>query len=148
MTKLSKYLDIFLYVLLAITLVFAGLFYFGGEVENAAMQTPLYTESFINWGTLLLFVAGGITLLFEILNLVLHPQNAIRSIISIVLLGIIVFIAYGLGDGTPLNLVGYKGADNVPSMLLLGDTFLYSIYILFGIALFAILYIEVSRIFK
>jgi hypothetical protein len=148
MTKLSKYLDIILYILLAITLVFAGLFYFGGEVENAAMTTPLYTESFLNWGKVLLVGAAVITLLFEIFNLIIHPQSAVRSIISIVLLGIIVLVSYSLGDGTPLNLIGYKGSDNVPSMLLLGDTFLYSIYILFGVAIFAILYTEVSRIFK
>jgi hypothetical protein len=148
MTKLSKYLDIILYILLAVTLVFAGLFYFGGEVENAAMPTPLYTESFLNWGKVLLISAAAVTLLFEIFNLIIHPQSAVRSIISIVLLGIIVLVSYSMGDGTPLNLVGYKGFDNVPSMLLLGDTFLYSIYILFGAALFAILYTEVSRIFK
>ncbi|RCW32690.1 hypothetical protein [Marinilabilia salmonicolor] len=146
MTKLSKYLSYGLYLLLAVTLVFAGLFYFGGEVEDAGY--PLYTESFLNWGKVLLMIAAAVAILFEIANLLLHPQAAIRSLISIALLGVIVVIAYSMGDGTPLQLVGYKGPDNVPSMLILGDTFLYSTYILIGGALVAILFTEVSRIFK
>jgi hypothetical protein len=146
MTKLSKYLSYVLYLLLAVTLVFAGLFYFGGEVEDAGY--PLYTESFLNWGKVLLMIAAAVAILFEIANLLLHQQAAIRSLISIALLGVIVVIAYSMGDGTPLQLVGYKGPDNVPSMLILGDTFLYSTYILIGGALVAILFTEVSRIFK
>jgi len=146
MTKLSKYLSYVLYLLLAVTLVFAGLFYFGGEVEDAGY--PLYTESFLNWGKVLLMIAAAVAILFEIVNLLLHPQAAIRSLISIALLGVIVVVAYSMGDGTPLQLVGYKGPDNVPSMLILGDTFLYSTYILIGGALVAILFTEVSRIFK
>ncbi|PWD97641.1 hypothetical protein [Marinilabilia rubra] len=148
MTKLSKYLNIVLYILLAVTLVFAGLFFFGGEVENAAFTTPIYTESFLNWGKMLLAGAAVISILFEIFNLIVHPQSAVRSLISIALLGVIVLVAYSMGDGTPLQLVGYKGSDNVPSMLVLGDTFLYTTYILLGGVLLTILYTEVSRIFR
>ena len=148
MTKLSKYLNFVLYVLLAITVVFAGLFYFGGEVEDAALPTPVYTESILNWGKILLIGAAAVTIIFEILNLIIHPQSAVKSLISIAILGIIVLVAYSMGDGTPLPLVGYKGPDNVPSMLILGDTFLYSVYFLLGGVFLAILYTEVSRIFK
>lgn len=148
MTKLSTYLSYVLYLLLAATLVFAGFFYFGGEVQDAAQTTPLYTETFLNWGKILLMAAAAIAILFEIVNLILHPKAAIRSLISIALLGVIVLVAYSMGDGTPLQLVGYKGPDNVPSMLILGDTFLYTTYILIGGALVSILFTEVSRIFK
>ena len=148
MTKLSTYLSYVLYLLLAVTLVFAGFFYFGGEVQDAAQTTPLYTETFLNWGKILLMAAAAIAILFEIANLIIHPKAAIRSLISIALLGVIVLVAYSMGDGTPLDLVGYKGSDNVPSMLILGDTFLYTTYILIGAALVSILFTEVSRIFK
>ncbi|WP_291859970.1 hypothetical protein [Marinilabilia sp.] len=146
MAKLSRYLNYVLFLLLAVTLVFAGLFYFGGEVEDAGY--PMYTESFLNWGKILLLIGAAVAILFEIANLFLHPQAAIRTLISIALLGVIAVVAYSLGDGTPLQLVSYKGSDNVPSMLILGDTFLYSTYILIGGALVAILFTEVSRIFK
>jgi len=80
--------------------------------------------------------------------LVLNPRNAIRTFISIGLLGVIVLVSYSMGDGTPLQLVGYKGSDNVPSMLILGDTFLYTTYILLGGVLLSIFYTEISRIFR
>jgi len=146
--KLSKYLNYVLYLLLAATVVLAGLFYFGGEVEDAAMTTPLYTETFLNYGFILLIGAAAISIIFEIVNLILHPKNAIRSLISIGILGIIVLISYSMGDGTPLELVGYDGPDNVPSMLILADVFLYTVYILLGGVLLSILYTEVSRAFR
>jgi hypothetical protein len=148
MTKISTYLSYVLYLLLAATLVYAGLFYFGGEVQDATLPTPLYTETFLNWGKILLVAAAAIAILFEIVNMILHPKAAIRSLVSIALLGVVVLVAYSMGDGTPLQMVGYKGSDNVPSMLILGDTFLYTTYILIGGALVSILFSEVSRIFK
>src|SRR5690554_6244366 len=148
MTKLSKILNIVLYLLLAVTLVFAGLFYFGGEVEGTAHPTPVYTETFLNWGIALVIGVTVITILAEIIKLVLNPKNAVRSLLSILFLAIVVFIAYSLADATPMVLAGYEGPDNVPSMLLMADTFLYSMYFLFGAAFLAILYTELSRIFR
>lgn len=148
MTKLSKILKIVLYLLLAVTLVFAGLFYFGGIVEGATYLTPNYTESFLNWGIALVIGTAAVTILAEIIKLVLNPKNAVRSLLSILFLAVVVFIAYSLADATPMVLVGYEGPDNVPSMLLMADTFLYSMYFLFGAAFLAILYAELSRIFR
>lgn len=148
MTKLSKILNIVLYLLLAVTLVFAGLFYFGGEVEGTAHPTPVYTETFLNWGIALVIGVTVITILAEIIKLVMNPKNAVRSLLSILFLAVVVFIAYSLADATPMVLTGYEGPDNVPSMLLMADTFLYSMYFLFGAAFLAILYTELSRIFR
>jgi hypothetical protein len=148
MTKILRYLNIVLYLLIGVTVVFAGLFYFGGEVEDAAYPTPEFTDTMLNWGKILLIGAAAITMIFEIVNLFLHPQSAMRTLISIAILAVIAVVSYSMADGTPLNLVGYKGPDNVPGMLILADTFLYSMYILLGGAFIAILYSEVSRIFK
>ncbi len=148
MTKLTKILNIVLYVLLAITLVFAGMFYFGGEEVGAALPTPIYTESFLNWGKLLTIVAAGVTLVFEVLNLIFHARNAVRTFISIGGLLVVTFIAYGLSDSTPMEIIGYNGPDNVPSMLSMAGTMLYGTYILFGVVVVAILYTELSRMFK
>jgi hypothetical protein len=148
MTKLSKILNIVLIALLGVTLVFAGLYFFGGDVEGAAYETPVYTDLFLNWGIFLVFLTAGLTILFEIISLVLRPKNAVRSLISIAVLAVVIFISYSLGDPTPLVLPGYQGTDNVASMLLLSDMFLYSTYFLIGILVVAILYSEVSRIFR
>ncbi len=148
MTKLSSILNYVLYGLLAITLAFAGFFYFGGYVEGAVYDTPNYTEPFLNWGKFLVIATAAVTIIFEIVFLVLRPKNAVRSLVSILGLAVIIFIAYVLGDGTPLNLPGYEGKDNVASMLIMSDTFLYTMYFLFGIALLSIVYAEISRMFR
>ncbi|MCU4156331.1 hypothetical protein J1N10_10100 [Carboxylicivirga sp. A043] len=148
MTKLSKILNIVLYLLLAVTVVFAGLFFFGGEVVGETYYTPIYTESFLNWGKLLIYIAAGVSLLFEVFHLVLNPKNAMRSIVSMAILGVIVLVAYAMSDDTPLQLIGYNGPDNVPSMLTLAGTMLHGTYLLFGIVVSAILYTELSRLFK
>ena len=148
MTKLSKLLSIVLYAILAVTLVLVGLFFFGGEVEGATYHTPIYTETFLNWGIALVIGAAVITILFEVVRLVINPKNAARSLVSIALIALVVFIAYSLSDATILNLPGYNGSDNVPSMLVLSDTFLYTMYFLFGGAFLAIIYTEVSRMFR
>ncbi|MCG8579286.1 MAG: hypothetical protein MI866_05190, partial [Bacteroidales bacterium] len=62
--------------------------------------------------------------------------------------GVIVLVAYAMSDDTPLQLIGYNGSDNVPSMLTLAGTMLYGTYLLFGIVVVAILYSEISRLFK
>ena len=77
-----------------------------------------------------------------------RPKNAIPTLISFLVLGVIVLIAYSMGDATPLNLVGYEGPDNVPSMLIMSDMFIYTMYFLFGIAILTIAYSEISRMFR
>lgn len=148
MTKLSSILNIVLFALLAITLFFAGLFYFGGYVDGAAHPTPVYTESFLNWAKALFIGTAAVAIIFEIIFIIMRPKNAVRSLISILALAVVVFIAYSLGDGTPLKLTGYEGPDNVPSMLIMSDMFLYTMYFLFGIAIVSIAYSEISRLFR
>lgn len=148
MTKLNSILNIVLYALLAITLFFTGLFYFGGYVEGATYPTPIYTELILNWGKALFIGTALMAIAFEIIFIILRPKNAARTLFSILVLSILVLIAYSLGDETPLKLVGYEGKDNVPSMLLMSDTFLYTMYFLFGIAILSIAYSEISRLFR
>jgi hypothetical protein len=148
MTRLSSILNFLLFALLAVTLVFAGLFFFGGEVVGAAYHTPTYTEAFLDWGKILFFCATALAIVFEIAAVVSRPKNAIPTLISLLVLGTVVLIAYSLGDPTPLNLVGYEGPDNVPSMLIMSDTFIYTMYFLFGIAVLTIAYSEISRMFR
>jgi len=96
----------------------------------------------------LVYITAGVALLFEVFHLVVNPKNAMRSIISMGILGVIVLVAYAMADDTPLQLIGYDGSDNVPSMLNLAGTMLYGTYLLFGIVVSAILYTELSRLFK
>ena len=67
------------------------------------------------------------------------PANAIKSLLGLVLLVVVLVIAWAVGDGTPMNILGYDGTDNVPFWLKLTDMFLYSIYILLFVTIVAII---------
>jgi hypothetical protein len=78
----------------------------------------------------------------------MNPKSALRTLVSLAIIGVIVLVAYSLSDDTPLQIIGYQGPDNVPSMLTMAGTMLYTMYILFGVTLAVILYTELSRLFK
>jgi len=148
MNKLSKIISYVLYALLAVTVVFTIMYFTGGEIPGEAYETPVYTDLMLNWAKFLVIATAGITIIFEVVNVALNPKNAVRSLISIAVLVVIAFVSYGLADGTPMNLGGYEGSDNVPSMLKLAGAFLYGTYVLLGIVIVAILGTELSRVFK
>ncbi len=148
MSKLSNYLNYLLYLLFAITAVYALVFYFGEWNMDSAYPHPVSTDSFLNWAKILVWITAAVTLAFELFHIVMNPKNAIRTLISLVIILVIVFIAYSLSDNTLMKLVGYNGADNVASMLTMAGTMLYTMYILFGVTIAVILYVEISRVFK
>ncbi len=148
MSKISKYSNYVLYLLFAITLVYVIMFYFGDVNEDSAYPHPVATDAFLNWANILFWVAIAITLGFELYHIVMNPKSAVRTLISLAIIAVIVLVAYGLSDDTPLKIVGYQGPDNVPSMLAMAGTMLYTMYILFAVTLVVILYTELSRLFK
>lgn len=141
----KKILNIVTLVMFVITLVLLGLFVFGGQVPNQSYPTPVYTEAFLNWAYILCGVAVLAALAFPIARLVTRPKEAMKSFIGLACVVVVVLIAYALADDTPLQLTGYTGPDNVPSRLLFTDTIIYTMYILFGVAVLAIIGTEIYR---
>ncbi|NPA36579.1 MAG: hypothetical protein GXO47_06995 [Chlorobi bacterium] len=148
MSKIAKYSSYVQYLLFAITLVYMAMFYLGDVNEDSAYPHPVATDAFLNWGIILFFITVVITFLFEVYHIVMNPRSAVRTLASLGIILVIVLIAYALADDTPLHIIGYNGPDNVPSMLKMSGTMLYTMYILFGITLVVILYTELSRVFK
>ena len=68
-----------------------------------------------------------------------NPANAIKSLLGLVLLAVVLIVAWAMGDGTPMQIPGYSGTDNVPFWLKVTDMFLYSIYILLFVTVVAII---------
>lgn len=147
MLNFKKILNILFLVLIGISLVLLGLFYFGGEVKGAALPTPNFTDSFLNWGIILIFLSGLVTLLAELANIFLQPKKALRTLLSIGIIIVIVLISYALADDTPLEF-GYKNPDNVSETLIFSDVFIFTTYIIFGISIIALLYTELSRVLR
>lgn len=144
----KRILNIVTIVMFLITVVLLGLFMFGGELPNQLYSTPVYTSALLNWAYVLFGIAIIAAIIFPIVRLFTRPKQAMKSFIGLAAVVVVVFVAYSMADGTPMKITGYNGPDNVPSMLILSDTIIYTMYILFVGAIVAILGTEIYRRLK
>lgn len=144
----EKILKIITIVMFAITLVILGMFMFGGDVPDQIYTTPIYTGALLNWAYVLFVIAIIAAIIFPITRLFTRPKQAMKSFIGLVALAVVILFAYLLADGTPMQIVGYTGPDNVPSRLIFSDTIIYTMYFLFAGAIIAILATELLRKFR
>ena len=153
--KIQKVSGSVLYVILAITIIVAGLFFFGGEDPNPLvpdMSQPVYTDSLIY----LMYVLFGITIVITlaaavyqfVMNFIDSPKAAIKSLASIIVLVGLLIVTWAAGSEQALVMPGYDGAENVPFWLKLTDMFLYTIYIMMAVLILLILGFGISKKFK
>ena len=150
-TKISRISRWTLYAMSVVTVVLIGLFFLAGNVqpeqqyaELVGLTEPVFTDALLYW----VYVLLGVTLLavfvfsiFGFINNLRHNRKkAINSLITLVVFAVLLVFAYTIGDGTPLNILGYEGPDNVKGMLKLTDMWLYSIYILMALTILAMLF--------
>ena len=152
--KVSYYV---LYAMFALILVVLGLFYFGGDATGAAalsgvdpeMWQPANTDALLY----LMYVLFGLAIAATVIAAVFqfgaalkdNPANAIKSLLGLVLLAVVLIVAWAMGDGTPMQIPGYSGTDNVPFWLKVTDMFLYSIYFLLGATIVAIILSSIKK---
>ena len=145
MSKLSYKVSYYaLYAMFAIILIVLGLFYLGGDAQGADVIAGVDPEMWqpANTNALLMLIYGlfGLAVAATVVAALKDsPANAIKSLLGLVLLVVVLVIAWAAGDGTPMNIPGYDGTDNVPFWLKLTDMFLYSIYILLFVTIVAII---------
>ena len=148
-----------LYVMLAITLVILGMFFFGGEtpldqrlVADTAMEEPAQTDALIYWMYILFGIAVIITIAAAIYQFVTgfidSPMTAIKSLLGLILIIVVLVISWAMGSDQPLVMPGYDGAENVPFWLKLTDMFLYTIYIMMGAMILLIFGFGIAKKFK
>lgn len=142
---MEKILNIATIVMFVITVVLLGMFMFGGEIPNQQYPTPVYTASLLNWAYILFAVAAISALIFPAVRLFTRPKEAMKSFIGLLALVVLVLLGYAMADGTPMNIVGYSGPDNVPSRLIFSDTILYTMYFLCIAVVLAIAATEIIR---
>ena len=152
MSKLSYKVSYYaLYAMFAIILIVMGIFFFGGDATGDAVIPGVDPEMWqpANTNALLMLIYGlfGLAVAATVVAAVFQfgaalkdsPANAIKSLLGLVLLVVVLIIAWAMGSGTPMNIPGYDGTDNVPFWLKLTDMFLYSIYILLFVTIVAII---------
>ena len=152
MSKLTYRISYYvLYAMFAIILIVMGLFFFGGNATGDAlipgvdpeMWQPAQTDALLYLMYVLLGVAIAATVVAAVFQfgaaLKDNPVNAVKSLLGLVFLVVVLVVAWAMGDGTPMQIPGYDGSDNVPFWLKLTDMFLYSIYILLFVTIAAII---------
>ncbi|MEY8720397.1 hypothetical protein AALN73_04480 [Bacteroides stercorirosoris] len=158
MAKLSYKVSYYvLYVMFAAILVVLGLFYFGGDAQGDAVLMGVDPEMWqpAQTDTLLYLVYGllGLAIIATVAAFILqfgsalkdNPVKALKSLIGVILLIVVMFIAWSMGSGEPLVIQGYDGSDNVPFWLKITDMFLYSFYFLLGATVLAMLFSSIKK---
>lgn len=158
MAKLSYKVSYYvLYAMFAAILVVLGLFYLGGNAQGDAvlmgvdpeMWQPAQTNALIY----LMYGLFGLAVVATVAAFLLqfgsalkdNPGGALKSLIGVIILIVVVIIAWTMGSDQPLTIPGYSGTDNVPFWLKITDMFLYSIYILFGATVLAIIFSSIKK---
>ena len=150
-TKIRKTSSWTLLAVTLISLLVLGIYYFGGVIDPAAeMVEPVYTGLLLNWVYAVFAVTIFTMVVFAIWNiasLIQHDAKSAIMPIGVIAVSVAIFvIAYSIGDGTPLNLVGYDGTDNTEFWLKLTDMWLFTTYILIGLILVSLSFFSVRKI--
>ena len=147
-SKISQYT---LWALMAVSLVFVGVFFFGGFVdgtEGTSTAEPIITNVILRWSYILLIITVAILIVFQLVLMISNLQALKRMGIVLGIAAVLIFISYQLADDTLLNLIMYTGPDNVPGTLQIVGTTLIFTYILGVLAIVSILYSAIANIFK
>lgn len=134
-TKIRKISSWSLLAVMIINLVVLAIFYLGGIANpGAESKEPVYTGLLLNWMWALSGVTIAAAVVFAIWQFTTmlkdSPKSALTSLAAVVVFAAVLFITYSIGDGTPLQIVGYEGDHNVSFWLKLTDMWAYSSYIL------------------
>ena len=143
---MNKLIRILLIVLIAVSSLFALMFYFGGNIPGTEDQ-PAYTQLFLVWGYILTGLAVLLSVVFPIFQMILNPKDVKKSLLGIGAIAVLVFIAYMSASTEPLNFA-VDNEYNIPKVLRFVGTGIYSMYFLSIIAIVSIFYTEIAKMFK
>jgi len=107
--KLSKILSIVTGLIGLIAIFFLIRIIMEGDdavKESADIQNSLVSP-YITFATIILYITAIIAIVFSVINLIKHPQLLKKTLMSVVVLGILLAIAYVIADdGATVNASG------------------------------------------
>lgn len=147
MKEIQKISSIILIVIIGISVVLAGLFYFGGSVPETigtTMEEKSFTSINLIWGIILFAAALITTLVFTFINIFTNPQ-VIKNFLLVFGLAVLLFLVSYLTASSEALL--HLNVDKLPSPAVLKwvGTGLNAAIILTGIAFLGIIVSEILR---
>ena len=153
MAKLSYKVSYYVfYVCIALILVVLGMFFGVGynETNAAGLVEPANTPALMY----LMYGMFAVTVIATLIGAIAqfggalkdNPKGAVKSLLGLILLVVLLIVTYNIGSSETVVLGDGSEYSDV-TMLKVSDIFLYSTYVLFGIAAIGTL-INLSGIFK
>lgn len=147
--------QIFYWILLAVSVVLIIAFYVKNGNVNAddpfskqIIEFGPILNYYVIWAYILVGLAVFFTVVFPIATMVANPKSGLKTLASIAVLALLLFIGYQLADDTIMELPGYTGKDNIPSTLKLTGMGVYMMYFMLGGSLIAMAFSAIRNIFK
>lgn len=141
--NISRYV---MYALLLISVIF--ILACATNDNISAMADGSATEMCINW-TIAVFVIGIIAAVVAwVVDAFSDKKQLVKTGIAVAAAIVLLLILWACADGTPLNLIGYEGTENVPFWLKVADTGIFTCYIALIGAIGAIVVSEVLAFIK
>lgn len=166
----NKIIKIIGYVLFAVSIIIAGIFFFSdakdlnkrlAEIENEEQQTKIlevekladeWPALILNFAIYLLIAAALLAVGFAIykfvVNIIDEPKSAVKPLLIILVLAAIFIASYSLASGTLVGLESIKNITVTESISKWVETSLYGMYFFFGITILALVYAEISKALK
>ncbi len=152
MNKAGKIVTIVLWVLIIISaiLVVSLMANIGDNDYDPTLGSWINTN--LVWSYILLAVGAGIAIISGLLHMVSDMKAAKGGLIALAFLGAVALISYLMSSDAIPQFAGVQkfisDGTLTPSIAKLVDTGLHATYILLGLAVLAIAYSSVSRLFK
>lgn len=152
-TKLGKYIQYLMYVLLGVSVIAIIAFYFGATdsitfASGKEYAYPAFTDNIIYWSYGLFFIATVGALVFPIVGLASDFKKAKNTIFGILALAVIVGISYLLASDIIPTFHNFEKFNITESISKNVGTALFATYLLGGMAIIGILFSEISKSFK
>jgi magnesium-transporting ATPase (P-type) len=141
-----------LIVLLALSVVSGLIFYFMYD-SSKPMEVLLedldnkYFVQILNWAGILLGLTVIISVISPIYEFIINPKNVKKLLVSLAVAVVVVVIAYSLADNTVTEVQSVKYGLTEAGSKRVGVG-LYTTYIGFGLAVIALIYSSVVKMFK
>ncbi|MFO7868028.1 MAG: hypothetical protein R6U95_01865 [Bacteroidales bacterium] len=115
--------------------------------SDCSQECLTYAGNFMTFGIVFIVVAGILTLLFAVYNLVVNPKKIKGVLFGIVALGLVLLASYLLASDSIPNIIGYDEVITHTEAKWV-ETTLYMFYILVSVAVLGIIGTGVTKIVK
>ncbi|MCD6091755.1 MAG: hypothetical protein J7J72_09670 [Bacteroidales bacterium] len=129
-------------VLMSIAAIYQIVVLTQGNSPSESVLDGYFWVAYIAFG-----MAAFFAILFPIIQAVSNPKDAVKSLIGLVVVVALGFVAYALADNTFTSIQLEKMETTIQTSRSVGAALIYT-YFIFALAVLAVIYASISSIFK